>query len=374
MSKSNITSSLCEIAAQSQKGLTHQIDQILKLGLTIFDLDIAIVAKIDDDRYEVIQKISPKEMELKTGDVFETGRTFCSETLKANGPVTYPHVANSKICNHPAYSDLKLEAYAGVPIRIADKTYGTLNFSSPSPKDRNFSEDEIDALRLMGLWLSSEMERNNYLNELKDAHNQLLESQKYYESIFESIGNSIIIVDEESKIITMNKKTEEYFGYKREELSGLKIEKLIPPRYRKKHEQLRSEYGKAPANRPMGMGRELLAMKKDGSEVYVEVGLTPISTTRGKLVIATLIDISRRRKLEEERDELFLDLKDALDNVKTLTGMLPICMNCKKVRDDKGYWEKVDSYLVKHSDATITHGLCPDCAQKLYPDFYKKKK
>lgn len=373
MSKSNIISSLCEIAAQTQKGLTHQINQILKLGLKNFDLDIAIISKIDDDRYEVIQKISPKEIEIKTGAIYETGRTFCSETLKSNGPVIYTNVANSKICNHPAYSDLKLEAYAGVPIRIAGKTFGTLNFSSHTPKDRNFSEDKIDALRLMGLWISSEMERNNNLNALENAHNQLQESQKYYESIFESIGNSIIIVDEESKIITMNKKTEEYFGYKKEELSGQKIEKLIPSRYRKKHLQLRTEYAKSPQNRPMGMGRELLAMKKDGSEVYVEVGLNPISTSRGKLVIATLIDISRRRKLEEERDELFLDLKDALDNVKTLTGMLPICMNCKKVRDDKGYWEKVDSYIIKHSDATITHGLCPDCAEKLYPDFYKKK-
>jgi len=199
-------------------------------------------------------------------------------------------------------------------------------------------------------------------------------SNEYFESIFEAIGNSIIIVDKESKILLMNKRTEEYFGYSRDELIGQKIEKLIPPRYRKKHAGLREEYVKKPENRPMGTGRELLAMRKDGSEVPVEIGLNPAHTKEGMIIIITLIDITKRRALEEERDRLFLELKEALDNVKTLKGMLPICMNCKKIRDDEGYWEKVDSYIIKHSDATITHGLCPDCAGKLYPDFYKEKK
>jgi PAS domain S-box-containing protein len=199
-------------------------------------------------------------------------------------------------------------------------------------------------------------------------------SSDYYEAIFESIGTSIIIVDETSKIVMMNRRTEDYFGYAKEELIGQKIEKLIPERYRTNHEKLRDDYSKKPENRPMGTGRELLALKKDGSELPVEIGLNPARTSKGMIVIITCIDISKRRALEEERDELFLELKEALDNVKTLKGMLPICMSCKKVRDDEGYWEKVDSYIVKHSDATITHGLCPDCAEKLYPDFYKEKK
>ena len=195
----------------------------------------------------------------------------------------------------------------------------------------------------------------------------------FYKAIFESIGNSVIIVDENSKIIMMNELTEKYFGYSREELIGQKIEKLIPARYRIKHKRLRQEYSKSPVHRPMGNGRELLAMKKNGSELPVEIGLNPVHTEQGLFFIATLVDISKRRILEEERDELFLELKTALDNVKTLKGMLPVCMNCKNVRDDKGYWEKVDEYIVKNSDATITHALCPHCAEELYPDFYHKK-
>jgi hypothetical protein len=54
--------------------------------------------------------------------------------------------------------------------------------------------------------------------------------------------------------------------------------------------------------------------------------------------------------------------------VKSLSGLLPICASCKKIRDDKGYWSQVESYIQKHSDATFTHGICPDCVKKLYPD------
>ena len=64
-------------------------------------------------------------------------------------------------------------------------------------------------------------------------------------------------------------------------------------------------------------------------------------------------------------------LQDALAKVKTLSGLLPMCASCKKIRDDKGYWTHVEAYISEHSDADFTHGLCPECAKKLYPEEYK---
>jgi DNA-binding response OmpR family regulator len=64
-------------------------------------------------------------------------------------------------------------------------------------------------------------------------------------------------------------------------------------------------------------------------------------------------------------------LQQALDHVKSLSGLLPICANCKKIRDDQGYWQDVAVYIRDHSEADFTHGICPDCVQKLYPDFYR---
>ena len=67
------------------------------------------------------------------------------------------------------------------------------------------------------------------------------------------------------------------------------------------------------------------------------------------------------------------ELKEALANVKTLSGMLPICAACKKIRDDQGYWKRLESYISEHSDATFSHGICPKCAKKLYPEYYKEE-
>ncbi|MBN1581545.1 MAG: response regulator, partial [Anaerolineae bacterium] len=68
------------------------------------------------------------------------------------------------------------------------------------------------------------------------------------------------------------------------------------------------------------------------------------------------------------------ELTDALNQVKTLTGLLPICANCKKVRDDQGYWHQVEAYVRDHSSVEFSHSICPDCYQKLYPEFWEEDK
>lgn len=76
------------------------------------------------------------------------------------------------------------------------------------------------------------------------------------------------------------------------------------------------------------------------------------------------VEIEERKKAQAENDELIVELKDALSRVKTLGGLLPICASCKKIRDDKGYWNQLELYIAHHTDAAFTHGICPDCAQK----------
>ncbi len=85
-------------------------------------------------------------------------------------------------------------------------------------------------------------------------------------------------------------------------------------------------------------------------------------------------EINSREKVEKAKHELILDLEDALNNIKKLSGLLPICASCKKIRDDKGYWNQIEIYIKDHSDADFSHSICPDCAKKLYPDFLNKKK
>ncbi len=80
-------------------------------------------------------------------------------------------------------------------------------------------------------------------------------------------------------------------------------------------------------------------------------------------------DVTERKHAEQERERLIAELQEALSQVKTLHGLLPICANCKKVRDDGGYWHMVETYVRDHSNAEFTHTLCPDCIAKLYPRY-----
>jgi len=78
--------------------------------------------------------------------------------------------------------------------------------------------------------------------------------------------------------------------------------------------------------------------------------------------------IVERKQAEDERIKLIAELRKALADVKTLSGLLPICSSCKKIRDDKGYWKQIETYIAQHSKASFTHSICPDCAKKLYPN------
>jgi len=79
-------------------------------------------------------------------------------------------------------------------------------------------------------------------------------------------------------------------------------------------------------------------------------------------------EIEERKRIEKEREELIVELKDSLSKIKTLSGLIPICANCKKIRNDNGYYEQLEKYIMSHSDAVFSHGICPDCMKKLYPD------
>ena len=80
--------------------------------------------------------------------------------------------------------------------------------------------------------------------------------------------------------------------------------------------------------------------------------------------------IEKRKQIEAEREKLIRNLQAALAEVKLLSGFLPICTSCKKIRDDRGYWNQIESYISTHSDVEFSHSVCPECAQKLYPDLF----
>jgi hypothetical protein len=100
-------------------------------------------------------------------------------------------------------------------------------------------------------------------------------------------------------------------------------------------------------------------LRDDSSQIVGLVGITR--------------DINDLMNAQTARDKLIKELQNALADVKTLSGLVPICANCKQIRDDKGFWTQVEFYIQQRSEARFTHGICPDCMKKLYPDFLQKE-
>jgi PAS domain S-box-containing protein len=115
-------------------------------------------------------------------------------------------------------------------------------------------------------------------------------------------------------------------------------------------------------------------LHKNGRVVYLQTNGFSIRDDEGNLIgyRGTDRDITLERALQEEREAVIAELQQALENIKTLKGLIPICASCKKVRNDQGYWQQVEEYVSQHTEADFSHGLCDECARKLYPDYFDR--
>jgi len=120
---------------------------------------------------------------------------------------------------------------------------------------------------------------------------------------------------------------------------------------------------------------ELRLRRKDGEVVWGLVSSTPLFDEAGQTwaCLSMVTDITARRRAEEERERLIQELETSLAQVKRLSGLIPICMSCKKIRDDQGYWQNLERFLHENADIVFSHGLCPECARRLYPDYFSEE-
>lgn len=112
---------------------------------------------------------------------------------------------------------------------------------------------------------------------------------------------------------------------------------------------------------------EAIRLVKEGAQDYLyKADISP------GILLRALRYAIERKDAERERDLLISELSEALTQVKTLSGLLPICSNCRRIRNDKGYWERLEKYIQEHTDADFSHGICPECMEAIYPKFHKK--
>ena len=183
-------------------------------------------------------------------------------------------------------------------------------------------------------------------------------------ALVDSSEDAIIGKTLEGIVVSWNRGAERIFGYTAEEVLGQPITALIPP-------DRSDEEPKVIERLRRGEHIEhfdTMRRRKDGEEIAVSLTISPIKDEAGTIIGISKIarDISERQRAKEELERLVRDLMDALAQVKTMKGLLPICSSCKKIRSDENYWKNIETYIEEHSEASFTHGICPDCVQKLY--------
>lgn len=153
---------LYEITHNYHLGFATQVEQLLSMGLERFNLDIGILAKVENNEYVVKGCVVPSHIDISPGFKFDLGNTLCQITCDANGPVALEHIGtHQQYGSHPAYLSGGLESYVGIPIKLNGELYGTLNFSSPTPYKRKFKHSDIDTLQLMASWIEGEIIRRD---------------------------------------------------------------------------------------------------------------------------------------------------------------------------------------------------------------------
>jgi PAS domain S-box-containing protein len=237
-----------------------------------------------------------------------------------------------------------MELIKGVPVVIttgAGNQEIAVNTMKAGAYDYLIKDPENSHLKVLPMTVEKAMQRKKVEKQVRMLTHAVM-----------STSDSVFITDMADAVIFVNQAFCETYGYGEEEIVGRKSTMLGE----------------------VGWQGEYSHLRKDGSEFPVSVSRSVIKDDHGgeMAIVVVARDITQRKQVELERERLIQQLQEALAKVKTLSGLLPICASCKKIRDDKGYWHQVETYFMEHSEANFSHGICPECVKKLYPQAYKK--
>lgn len=209
------------------------------------------------------------------------------------------------------------------------------------------------------------------MNEPRESHTGLPREREVLASlhlaaIVDSAEDAIISKNLDGIVQSWNPGAERIFGYTAEEMIGQPILRLLP-------KELEGEELSILARLRAGehiRGFATTRRRKDGSLVPVSLTISPVRNHAGQIVGASKIarDITAEKTYQAEQAALIERLQKALAEIKTLRGLLPICMHCKKIRDDQGFWQQIEAYVHKHSEARFSHSICPSCVKLHYSE------
>lgn len=207
---------------------------------------------------------------------------------------------------------------------------------------------------------------------LRAAMEALKESEEQYRSLVQSASDAIVSINQEGIITSWNPAAARIFEYPEQDMLGREVLSLMPEDAQEAHRKGIARYLSTGVSTILGQVVEVAAVRRNGGRIPMELSIAPRHTHEGIFFTAIMRDITERKESEAGRERLIRELQEALARIKTLRGLLPICASCKKIRDDSGYWNQIEAYVREHSEATFTHGICPECIRKLYPELLEE--
>lgn len=204
-----------------------------------------------------------------------------------------------------------------------------------------------------GLVLALGMTRFRFLDLVPVARDKLMDN----------LQDGVLVIDVQGRVVDLNRRLEQLLDTGEAPVIGRPARQVLS-----RWVELRDllvEGASLPA--------AAVIIDEDRQSAY-EACVFPLAGPRGTPAgrMLTVRDVSGRHRAESEREKLVVELRAALAKVKKLSGLLPICSHCKKIRDDQGYWHTVETYVSTHTDADFTHSLCPSCLRELYPQYHRR--
>jgi PAS domain S-box-containing protein len=202
----------------------------------------------------------------------------------------------------------------------------------------------------------------------RHARQNLQSALQFQQTLLDRIPIPVFYKDEKCVYFGCNKSYEEFLGLERSVIIGKRVYEIAPAElariYDEQDRQLLDQPG-------VQIYECQVQSKSEQAKRHVVFHKATFTGTDGRLagIIGGIIDITARKHAEMQKEQVIADLRQALQNVKLLSGLLPICASCKKIRDDKGYWNQIEAYIRDHSEAKFSHGICPDCQKTLYAEF-----
>ncbi len=343
-------------------------DDLARLAAQICGTPIAVISFVDRDRQWFKSRYGTDDLE------YPRENTFCAQAINEDDLLIVRNSAlDERFSTSPAVTGPdQARFYAGAPLRVpSGHVLGALGVVDRRPRTLKPSQQE--SLRALARQVVAQLELRRSIAELERAALERAQTEqalrKSEDRFHEFMNNSpavAYIKDESGRFVYVNKQLASRFQIAPNAWIGKTDAELFSPDTARAVE----ENDLSVLNDERTREIEEIVPTPDGLSRYWLSHKFVLRDGDGQRQIGGLsFDITERKHAEHERERLLSELQEALSAVKTLKGLIPICASCKNIRDDEGYWKQIEFYLCEHSELEFTHGICPACLERLYPDF-----